>query len=707
MDTTRRNIFLSTALELVNAGFCPVILNGKKPIFSNWPEYMPGWASHEDVGMRQGSVPPFTAALLESWSRDYPNANVGVNCREAPTIDLDDPEILPFIWDLLPRTPHRKRGARGYSLMYAKHAADPVTRSRTFPSRIDGHMLVEILSDGRQTVLPPSVHPETGQPYVWEPTPWGDPATPLGAGPVPTLSQTQVDAIETRLRDHGLVGVKQARGAALTRGIADAERPRYAAFLQPKVVERLEILRSTERGGRQDALNGAVVALAPWIREGFLTEDWLEDQTHAACEDNGYIRDDGEKAWRRQFDRALEFGWTRELPDLDGDAAARMGPAPQMPSWMGQPAGVGGSADAVGTPVAEPLPPFEAVSLWDELDQPEEPQEWTVEGWLPHEEVTSYYGQGGIGKSTALLQMGVAIATGRPWMGKNTTKRRVLYVSGEDKRSDMVRMVRGAAQGIPRDELANAVFMVQSFRQIASDVYPALGKQNRQDGETVMTALFGQLVAFVKANQIGALFLDPVGMLYLGNQNDLSGVYSFLNSLCRSICDLGVTVVLSAHPSKSGRREGGDGTSGSVGWDSAPRAVVTMRRPNEEDRAYCTITLTKANRGPAGEVLHARWTPLGFVAVNAPGIQDVRDTDTPACRVFLEILRRRIDNGLFTTPSRAVSEFARHDLAISERLTKDQLTTAKSRLEDAKIIETIPYGKASDGKTTIVIINQE
>ena len=33
--------------------------------------------------------------------------------------------------------------------------------------RIDGRLVVEVLGAGRQTVLPPSAHPDTGRSYVW------------------------------------------------------------------------------------------------------------------------------------------------------------------------------------------------------------------------------------------------------------------------------------------------------------------------------------------------------------------------------------------------------------------------------------------------------------------------------------------------------------------------------------------------------------
>jgi hypothetical protein len=59
-------------------------------------------------------------------------------------------------------SPVCKAGRRGHTAFFVAHAEIP---SKDF--RVGQKCVVQVLSIGRQTVLPPSVHPDTGQPYFW------------------------------------------------------------------------------------------------------------------------------------------------------------------------------------------------------------------------------------------------------------------------------------------------------------------------------------------------------------------------------------------------------------------------------------------------------------------------------------------------------------------------------------------------------------
>lgn len=395
------NAFLPTAQYLLSIGLCPVLLQGKKPVFTTYTSYLPGPAGSDELQLPVGQRPlRYSHALLQTWADEYPCANVGMLTSQRPCIDLDAPAIWEAIADLVPVTPHVKRGKKGKTFVYSVHPTDPVRRTRTFVNRFNkSEMLLEVLAHGRQTVLPPSIHPETGLPYEWVGMPeWGYMVgVPLGPEAPPPLSQAQVDAIEARLEELGLTRKRAERGEGLCRAISDHERVRYVAYLAPKLAEKLAAVREAVAGSRQDALNGACYALAGWVREGFVGEVELEEWMREACEANGYIRDDGDKAFTRQFRKALDDGWGAELPDLDGAGRveAAMGKAP-----------LSATSPAVG--YAEP------VEFWtyDGTLPPEEPE--LIRRLLPATPGSLAFlaGKSGMGKSFCAAAMAVALGMG-------------------------------------------------------------------------------------------------------------------------------------------------------------------------------------------------------------------------------------------------------------------------------------------------------
>lgn len=98
----------------------------------------------------------------------WPDAGVCVALGPASgwlvAVDLDhgSPEVRAAIEVLLPPSPVRKKGAKGYTAFYRGSPAIP---ARVF--RVNGQSVCEVLAKGRQTVLPPTIHPDTGQPYHW------------------------------------------------------------------------------------------------------------------------------------------------------------------------------------------------------------------------------------------------------------------------------------------------------------------------------------------------------------------------------------------------------------------------------------------------------------------------------------------------------------------------------------------------------------
>jgi len=106
-----------------------------------------------------------TEAERDTWLA-YPDANVGICLGPASGImaldfDNDVNGMQARIIDMIPDSPVKKRGAKGFTAMYRFSGEASKGLS------VDGVRVLDVLASGKQTVLPPSLHPDNGRPYEW------------------------------------------------------------------------------------------------------------------------------------------------------------------------------------------------------------------------------------------------------------------------------------------------------------------------------------------------------------------------------------------------------------------------------------------------------------------------------------------------------------------------------------------------------------
>jgi Bifunctional DNA primase/polymerase, N-terminal len=178
------------APQLVAHGFFPLAIgpDTKKP-----QHYVPSLGEFRDtVGWTHPERRPETSP--------QPDAGIGVRLgRQAVGIhvvalDWDHDEAAITAMDIFLPTV-TKEGQRGFTAFYKSVSAVP---TRDF--RLNGHVAVQVLSDGRQTVVPPSVHPDTKRPYTWtsKHNLYNVPAAEL-----PALPDDYIEKIESILRPLG------------------------------------------------------------------------------------------------------------------------------------------------------------------------------------------------------------------------------------------------------------------------------------------------------------------------------------------------------------------------------------------------------------------------------------------------------------------------------------------------------------------------
>lgn len=128
--------------EYFERGLVVIPLRGKIPVIKNWSLFAQKRPSN---------------LLIDLWGKKYPRNNIGLLTGKLSgiiAIDIDKDSALK----LVPPSPFVKKGKKGETRFFKYNGEINFKR----------HDLgIELLSDGNQTVLPPSIHPETGKPYVW------------------------------------------------------------------------------------------------------------------------------------------------------------------------------------------------------------------------------------------------------------------------------------------------------------------------------------------------------------------------------------------------------------------------------------------------------------------------------------------------------------------------------------------------------------
>jgi hypothetical protein len=158
--------YAQVAQRLVDMGYSaiPVLPGSKRP-----GQYVSKVWYGENDWQRFGDRLP-TKYEVPIWAK-WPDSGVCIvldDTIKVVDIDSDDQALIDAVMAALPASSVRKRGAKGFSVFYR---GSPDIVSRPFNIKPSSHAkavrAVDLLAKGRQTVLPPTIHPETEQPYVW------------------------------------------------------------------------------------------------------------------------------------------------------------------------------------------------------------------------------------------------------------------------------------------------------------------------------------------------------------------------------------------------------------------------------------------------------------------------------------------------------------------------------------------------------------
>jgi hypothetical protein len=138
-----------------------------------------------------------TQIEIDNWER-WPDAGVCIaidHKLKVIDIDTDDSVLMGAVLSVLPNTEVKKRGAEGFSAFYR---GSPAIVSAPFS--VGKQRVVDLLAHGRQTVLPPTIHPNTGLPYEWI---TADTLLDVSIDQLPTLPDNIAELIANVLAPYG------------------------------------------------------------------------------------------------------------------------------------------------------------------------------------------------------------------------------------------------------------------------------------------------------------------------------------------------------------------------------------------------------------------------------------------------------------------------------------------------------------------------
>ena len=175
------NIFANYGPKYYESGFSIIPTLGKHPPkgFDNYQEYSDHLPEEN---------------LIEDWYDKYANANVSIMLGKASGIialdfDYEGPDyeqVENIVLGLIPPTPVSKVGRRGWTKFYRYNGEISTKKDRS------GVRFFDLLSDSKYTVIPPSIHPDTGKGYKWT----GDSLLDYSQIDLPQLGNDVVDKLK-------------------------------------------------------------------------------------------------------------------------------------------------------------------------------------------------------------------------------------------------------------------------------------------------------------------------------------------------------------------------------------------------------------------------------------------------------------------------------------------------------------------------------
>lgn len=250
----------------------------------------------------------------------------------------------------------------------------------------------------------------------------------------------------------------------------------------------------------------------------------------------------------------------------------------------------------------------------ERLLRPPPRREWMVDGCFPKATVAMVSGDGGIGKSLLMMQLLACASLGLPWLGMATTAGRGLFLSCEDDEIEQHHRLHAICRHLG--------YEIGDVLEAGLDLHDRVGRENtltrldRKSWRMEPTPLFARLLDRCLAEGISYVVIDTATQTFAGNQNDEQQVVQFINQLRRLAIAIQGIVIMTKHPSLTGRSLG-TGESGNTAWNNSVRSRLYLR----EGKDGLALQGMKANYSGKVKPLPLRWERGVFVLAQ-PALRD-------------------------------------------------------------------------------------
>ncbi len=263
---------------------------------------------------------------------------------------------------------------------------------------------------------------------------------------------------------------------------------------------------------------------------------------------------------------------------------------------------------------------------------------WVYGRWFLRGTIACVVAPGGVGKSTLLAGMALAMVTGKSLLGKTVWngRQRVWLWNLEDDLDELARSIQAAAM---HHRLGAADLDEWLFVDSAMD---GAGLCTATDGDgqfKLLTPVYAALVAELTSRKIDVLIIDPFVSSHEVEENANSKIDKIAKAWGRVAKDAGCSIILVHHTSKAGSTDvTAMSARGAVALVNAARSTLVINRmeegeadrlgiPADERRRYIRVQDDKHNRAPAE---NANWYRLVSVDLGNGPDNEIWGSDSVA-----------------------------------------------------------------------------